>query len=428
VTDRCFRGEAGNFLSRYAIVCEQLEGRRLLAGDAAPLGFPAKPQAALNALLAPAAVSTAPESIAGLTFSFKIDDGDSPFAKSGAYVFQPALFGNAYSITGTGGVKSGAGIYAYVRASSDTGLIVTTDSSDPTPINTTVQFLSAPSGVFQSLRDKSGAQQNGTFTIGAVGNSVFAVLTGSVLRISGTGGDDVDGISVRDGNVRATQNGETLTFSQSQVKRIEVELGDGDDSMNIGGPIGAYVVGGIGNDTIIGGDGKDTLTGGGGKDYLDGGSGDDRLNGYGGNDWMLGGAGADRLYGGDNNDMLNGGANVDRLFGDAGVDTLIGGTSNDKLYGGGGNDELTGNDGNDILDGGTGNDVLSGDGGDDQVLGGSDDDRLSGGSGADHLIGNSGDDFFGTRDNLKDSLDGGSGEDTATVDAGDVLTSIEQRV
>jgi hypothetical protein len=53
---------------------------------------------------------------------------------------------------------------------------------------------------------------------------------------------------------------------------------------------------------------------------------------------------------------------------------------------------------------------------------------MSGGSGADRLVGNSGDDFFGTRDNLKDSLDGGSGDDTATVDPGDVLTSIERRV
>ncbi len=373
--------------------------------------------------------SNAPDTISGLTFNFKIDDGSAPFAKSGSFLFLPAQFGNQYSIVGSGGVRSGAGIYAYLKVDSDTGLVVLTDSSDPTPVNTTLQFLNGTSGVFQSVRNNSSAQQNGTFTTGGVSSDPpFAVLSAGVLQISGTSGDDVDGISVRDGKVRATQNGVTLTFSQSDVQRIEADLSDGNDSMNIGGAIGAYVVGGIGNDTITGGDGNDTLTGGGGKDYLDGGNGDDRLNGYGGNDWMLGAAGADRLYGGDNNDKLNGGANVDRLFGESGVDTLIGGTSNDKLYGGGGNDELTGNDGNDILDGGTGNDVLSGDGGNDTITGGSDDDRISGGSGADQLFGNAGDDFLGSKDGIKDSLDGGSGTDTGTIDAGDVLASIERRV
>ena len=369
--------------------------------------------------------SPAPDSIAGLTFSFNIDDGNPPFASSGAYLFLTAQFGNAYTIVGSGGVKSGTGIYAYIKADADTALVVTTDPTDPTPINQTLQFFSSTTGVFQSTRGETSARQSGSFTIGSVsGELKFAVLSGGVLRISGTHGDDVDGISVRDGKVRATQNGVTLTFAQKDVQRIEADLGDGDDTLNIGGPIGAYVVGGIGNDTIVGGDGKDTLTGGGGKDYLDGGAGDDRLNGYGGNDWMLGGAGNDRLYGGDNNDMLNGGANVDRLFGEAGLDTLIGGTSNDKLYGGGGNDQLTGNDGNDILDGGTGNDILSGDGGDDTITGGSDDDRISGGSGSDHLFGNSGNDYFSAKDNTLDWIDGGSGDDTASGDANDILLSV----
>lgn len=412
-----------------AVVFEKLEGRTLRAGDAAQFTNPAKPQADSDALRAPASTSNAPDSISGLTFNFKIDDGSAPFAKSGSFLLMPAQFGNQYSIVGSGGVKSGAGIYAYLKVDSDTGLVVLTDSSDLTPVNTTLQFLSSTSGVFQSVRDQTSAQQNGSFTIGGVsGDPPFAVVSGGVLQISGTSGDDINGISVRDGKVRATQNGVTLTFSQSDVQRIEADLGDGNDTMNIGGAIGAYVVGGIGNDTIIGGDGNDTLTGGGGKDYLDGENGDDRLNGYGGNDWILGGAGNDRLYGGDNNDMLNGGANVDRLFGESGVDTLIGGTSNDKLYGGGSNDQLTGNDGNDILDGGTGDDVLSGDGGNDTITGGSDDDRISGGSGADQLFGNAGDDFIGSKDGIKDSLDGGSGTDTATIDAGDVLASIERRV
>src|SRR5205823_1580807 len=58
--------------------------------------------------------------------------------------------------------------------------------------------------------------------------------------------------------------------------------------------------------------------------------------------------------------------------------------------------------------------------GDDTLIGGSGNDLLDGGAGRDSLIGQGGDDTFQAKDTEKDTLDGGSGTDTATKDSIDV--------
>ncbi|HTL28958.1 MAG TPA: hypothetical protein VL282_07055, partial [Tepidisphaeraceae bacterium] len=158
------RGGAAHLSGREVVTIEILEQRTLRSGTPDPRAdFE-------TATESQAAEMLAPDSIQGLVFHFSIDDGDAPFSNHGSYLFQPAQFGNAYTIVGSGGAKSGSGIYGYIKVNSNTGLIVMTDSKDPTPVNQTVQFLSKTSGVFQSIRDKSSAQQNGTFTTsGATG-------------------------------------------------------------------------------------------------------------------------------------------------------------------------------------------------------------------------------------------------------------------
>jgi Ca2+-binding RTX toxin-like protein len=127
-----------------------------------------------------------------------------------------------------------------------------------------------------------------------------------------------------------------------------------------------------GNDTFTGGSANDLLNGGGGNDVLIGGGGIDTISGGSGNDGIDGGAGNDILYGGDGDDVVNGGLNNDRMYGEAGAD------------------EMNGSDGNDFLDGGA------------------DSDRVIGGNGDDTLYFRAGQGF--------DTLEGGSGSDTLTLD------------
>jgi hypothetical protein len=105
------------------------------------------------------------------------------------------------------------------------------------------------------------------------------------------------------------------------------------------------------------------------------------------------------------------------LNGTAGADMIFGLGGNDKISGGAGNDLLVGGDGNDTICGLDGNDTLIGLGGNDELDGGAGNDSLAGGLGLDTLGGGAGNDTIDARDNSLDFVSGGSGFDTALVDA-----------
>jgi uncharacterized delta-60 repeat protein len=199
-----------------------------------------------------------------------------------------------------------------------------------------------------------------------------AVLGGDgTLTITGTPANDAVGFST-DGEYRRTEvriDGQLFRFPINDVDRLVAHLGDGNDffdgSFN-SPPVPLWVDGEAGNDQLFGGGGADTLIGGLDADYVSG-------------------------YGGD-----------------------------DSLYGSGGKDTLYGDEGRDRLDGGRSNDAL---------FGGASNDRLIGGDGIDEMFGEGGDDLFYSRgDSADDNLFGGSGNDSATADADDVLASIEVRL
>jgi len=87
--------------------------------------------------------------------------------------------------------------------------------------------------------------------------------------------------------------------------------------------------------TIDGGAGNDSLVGTFAQDVIRGFGGDDTIRGEGNS-----GSGPELLFGGDGSDSVVGGANVDWLYGDSGDGTLEGGGSNDVLSGGIGDDEF----------------------------------------------------------------------------------------
>ena len=99
-------------------------------------------------------------------------------------------------------------------------------------------------------------------------------------------------------NVAVYLNG-TLRLNiavDNDIQRIEVEAGNGDDTVILGQnlPVAGVVDGGSGNDLIGGSRGGDVLRGGAGNDTLDGNAGGDFLDGGGGNDTLVPGKLGDR--------------------------------------------------------------------------------------------------------------------------------------
>ena len=266
----------------------------------------------------------------------------------------------------------------------------------------------------------------------------------------------------------------------SSIPVLDVQLGDGADTLAISGSLGASTAldAGDGDDTLTGGTDADLLDGGLGADRLDGGAGSDRLtfaartdgvtvdvparrtsdgDTLAGLESIQGGEGADRLLGGPQADELSGGGGADTLRGAGGDDKLAGDLGADVVEGGSGSDSITGDppqgDGyytkrvallRDVLRGGKGDDVIHDTGGenvlvgglgDDDLTGGVDDDRiaggpgrddLDGGGGSDRLQGGLGRDDIAARDGLRDRVGCGGGRDEARIDARDRVRACEK--
>lgn len=145
------------------------------------------------------------------------------------------------------------------------------------------------------------------------------------------------------------REGSAVECPRSNVKRITLLGGDGDDIIYNATRLPATLDGQTGNDTLYGGFGADVLIGGPGIDTAnygyrthavtvnldtvadDGASGEgdlvapdiETIVGGSGDDTLSGGPGANRLSGGGGGDHLNGGAGIDALDGGAGADTVV---------------------------------------------------------------------------------------------------------
>jgi Ca2+-binding RTX toxin-like protein len=258
--------------------------------------------------------------------------------------------------------------------------------------------------------------------IGNGGNDVLRGNGGNDYLSGGFGNDSMNGGLGADemfggfGNDTATYTSRTVNvFLSLDNAANDGEAFEGD---NIRGDV----------ETLAGGSSNDVLTGNAYDNALFGNGGNDLMRGLGGNDLMYGGAGVDtatyteRAWG--VNVSLDGLANdgtpaagrigapaeFDNVVAENVIGTLIGDADANELIGYGGNDSLSGGGGYDTLDGGTGNDTLDG------------------GSGADKMYGGEGDDRFFAADYWLDTLWGGAGNDTASVDAFDLINEIEHFV
>jgi Ca2+-binding RTX toxin-like protein len=120
-------------------------------------------------------------------------------------------------------------------------------------------------------------------------------------------------------------------YPGSDIRRISVDAGAGNDTIDIRVGLISSVNGARGNDSIYGSSKGDELNGSSGNDVIYGRGGDDRLEGQDGYDQLLGEAG---------NDALGGGKGHDSLWGNDGDDILFGGGGTDHLWGGRGADQF----------------------------------------------------------------------------------------
>lgn len=175
-----------------------------------------------------------------------------------------------------------------------------------------------------------------------------ASLANGVLTIDGTDGRDVIVVHQMGGKLSVAGqsidvNG-TLVRSilATEVARISVAAGDGNDRIDLSQVrVPTVVDAGGGNDVVLGGMNDDVIEGGAGKDRLVGLAGNDILRGGNGNDTLFGASGNDALLGQDGDDKLYGQAGDDELDGGSGNDIVMGGFGRDHNQGGGGVDKIT---------------------------------------------------------------------------------------
>ncbi|HEX8085044.1 MAG TPA: calcium-binding protein [Solirubrobacteraceae bacterium] len=250
--------------------------------------------------------------------------------------------------------------------------------------------------------------------------------------------------------------------------------GDGDDELRaIGEPGDVTFDGDAGEDVLYSEEGGDVLNGGAGNDKLTGNAGDDALHGGDGDDLLRADGGADVIDGGPGLDTVD---DWGTAFDAPLVEVTLDGQANDGAPGEGddvrdvenletytagrfvmsdGADRVSnfaaaeaqttvieGRGGNDVLTGGRSEHTIDGGAGNDRVEGGWGHDTLTGGPGRDDIFGDStsgncggygqsctvpfGNDTIDARDGEVDNVDCGVGEDTAVVDAIDVVAGCER--
>ncbi len=272
------------------------------------------------------------------------------------------------------------------------------------------------------------------------------------LVVTGEVGDDAITVNSSAGRVLVHRNGSVTNYDAASVKQIDIDAGDGNNTItsslalptSIGSGTGADTIltasgadnisSGEGSDSVVSGDGQDTINAdegnnfvdaggdrdiivtGSGNDTIDAGAGINEIRSDGnegngnGDDSILGGDGFDEVLAGGGNNFIDVGDGGSFVICGSGNDTLIGGVGDDQLLASDGDNLVTAGDGNDLIRTGIGNDTIYGNGGKDSIRAGEGDDLISGGGGKDTILAQQGRDriYAGNGD---DRVDAGPGND-----------------
>ncbi|HEY7755960.1 MAG TPA: hypothetical protein VID69_07020 [Actinomycetota bacterium] len=245
-------------------------------------------------------------------------------------------------------------------------------------------------------------------------------LTGGLLRIRGSSGDDHIVSGANGINLNAAETNADVDVTIVGSPELAMDGAAGDDILSIGGGSGTGAAGRAA--TLLGQEGDDHLLGGASGSVLDGGVGTDEADYSGATQLTLANlaSGSVEHQGGGLDDLIA----IEDLTGSPGDDGIRGDAADNTLRGGAGNDAIAGAAGNDTIDGGGGNDTLdlsdaskvtvdlaagsaTGEGSDDvegieNVLGSPGNDEITGDGAANVLAGAAG----------NDTIDGGAGDDT----------------
>ncbi len=237
------------------------------------------------------------------------------------------------------------------------------------------------------------------------GNNLIKVVSTGVQNIVTGSGNDIIELSSGNVTLNSGAGNDNIILKQTTASTNSINLGDGDDSLNINSAGGATTINGsTGNDTFMvqnssvklidnGGDnivhidnsamigdvnsislgfGNDKITMiSNGQNLIKTSNGDNSINLSGfGTFNVTAGTGADTIISGSGNDVINSGAGNDTINANAGDDRIIAGSGNDLLIGGLGNDILEGGADDDsyYFNSGDGKDVIKDSGGVDQVI------------------------------------------------------------
>jgi hypothetical protein len=287
------------------------------------------------------------------------------------------------------------------------------------------------------------------------------VGTDHILYLTGDDGNDTASVTLgTDGRLRATLNGTTMKLRAKGIVGVNMNVGEGTNSVTVDTDIPATITSGAGNDTITTASEDDTIVPGRGSNTINCGNGDDSIDivysksgnsnksdlhtisGGGGNKTIgVGGGRSKILIGGSgnnditihtqvadheitiadgNNTLSIGGADVELTIGGSGRNNIVASVEHARIRTGAGNDTIEGHSGLFTIDAGAGDDtianlgtdapdVIEGGAGNDTISGGSGSDAISGGPGRDAISGGQGD----------DSINGGAGDDTIEGGNGD---------
>ncbi len=142
-------------------------------------------------------------------------------------------------------------------------------------------------------------------------------LTGATLTVSGGGDDGVDITTAGSGALISDDGGDTLYFKDlTSGTGVTVSLIGG--TFKETGSLLTHAVSGVEN--VTGSDFDDNVIGSTGSNILAGGDGTDSLSGLAGVDVIKGEDGDDTLFGGNDTDHLLGGIGKDAMSGDSGAD------------------------------------------------------------------------------------------------------------
>lgn len=252
--------------------------------------------------------------------------------------------------------------------------------------------------------------------------------------ISGTGGNDTitSSFNQEDGSITININGQETTYTAEQaLNGFKVELGDGNDSvdlsaiytsvlMNAGegdnnitlGSSRNLVTTGDGNNTITSKDAsRNSITTGNGNNHIDVTGNTNTVNTGSGNDSIIVAGQNSKVSSGDGMDIINAKSEENDINAGAGNDVITSHGKKDKIYGGDGNDFINAGNGDTYIEGGKGDDNIKAGNGNNVIYGLDGNDKIKVGNGDNYIDGGKDNDNItvGTGKNI---VFGGLGDDT----------------